>query len=472
MVNTAEESPATDLVARLPAHRPLAPAPPLDLFGPAALGTRRRFQAGEMIVSKGEPVTEMIVILTGRIGVHVERGTGHRHLFESNGGDVGGVLPYSRVTTSFVDIIVEEPLEGLAIHRDHFPEMTRECPAVTAAVVHVMIDRARDFVATDWQAEKMVSLGRLAAGMAHELNNPASATARSAKLLTETLTELEDASVALGALGLTEAQLSRVTALRTASLIPATTGVFSAIERADHEDEIAGWLAAHNADTSPATALAESGMTPEHLDELVETITGPALDVALRWVAATHTARLLSRDIERAGGRIYDLVSSVKRFTYMDRATVTEPMNVAQGLADAVAVLAGKAKEKQVAVKLDVEAELPLVPAFAAELNQVWSNLLENALDAAGPSGHVIVSAAREGPHVVVRIVDDGAGIPADVQSRIFDPFFTTKPVGEGSGLGLDIARRIVRQHHGQIVVDSRPGRTEFSVSIPVQPAL
>jgi signal transduction histidine kinase len=288
-------------------------------------------------------------------------------------------------------------------------------------------------------------------------------------LLVDTLKELEDASVALGAAGLTPDELSRVRTLRDQSLIPATTGVFSAIERSDREDEMADWLEAHSVDTASAAALAESEVTPEHLDALAETITGPALDVAIRWVAATHTARVLSGDIERAGGRIYRLVSAVKRFTYMDRATVTEPTDVAQGLADTVAVLAGKAKAKGVAVTLDVADNLPMLPAFAGELNQVWSNLLDNAVDAVGPSGRVAVSATQEGEQIAVRFIDDGPGIPADVLSRIFDPFFTTKPLGEGTGLGLDIARRIVRLHQGQIVVDSHPGRTEFRVTVPLR---
>jgi signal transduction histidine kinase len=364
--------------------------------------------------------------------------------------------------------MVEEPTDVLAVDRAHFPEMIRECPTVTAAAVHVMIDRARQFVATDWQDEKMASLGRLAAGLAHELNNPASATVRSAGLLTEALATLERTSLALGAMGLAEPQLAATVTLRDTALASAEGGVLSAMERADREDALAAWIESRGVDVESSSVLADAGLTAAHLDALSRSIPASALNAALAWIAAARTARSLSSDIERAGRRIYDLVGAVKRFSHMDRATVTEPTSVAVGLSDTVSVLSGKAKEKDVAVRVEVAADLPLVPAFGAELNQVWSNLIDNALDAVGRGGHVTVCAARQGQQVVVRVIDDGAGIPADVRTRIFDPFFTTKPVGEGSGLGLDISRRIVRLHQGEIVVDSRDGRTEFSLSIPI----
>jgi len=161
----------------------------------------------------------------------------------------------------------------------------------------------------------------------------------------------------------------------------------------------------------------------------------------------------------------------VKRLTYMDRAAPVVPTNVAQGLNDTVSMLAGKARAKSVQVRVDIEPGLPLVPGNPGELNQVWANLLENAIDAVAESGHIAVSAKREGASIVVRVIDDGPGIPANVQPRIFDPFFTTKPIGQGTGLGLDISRRIVQAHAGHIAVDTRPGRTEFRVELGVEPA-
>jgi len=242
----------------------------------------------------------------------------------------------------------------------------------------------------------------------------------------------------------------------------------SAIERADQEGELLDWLESHGADTSPAQALADSGVSVATLEELADVLPGQALDLTLRWIGARYTTRALATDIERAATRIHDLVSAVKRFTYMDRATVAEPTNIAQGLMDTVAVLATKAKAKSVAVTLSIPGDLPFVRVYGGELNQVWANLLENALDAVNPSGRVSMSAARDGDRIVVRFIDDGPGIPPEVRPRIFDPFFTTKPIGEGSGLGLDISRRIVTQHGGQIEVDSQPGRTEFRVILPV----
>jgi signal transduction histidine kinase len=388
---------------------------------------------------------------------------------ESKAGDVGGMLPYSRATGAPGYVMVEEPSELFAVHRDHFPAMLRECPSLTAALVHAMIDRVRRFASTDWQDEKMASLGKLAAGISHELNNPASAASRSAKLLGDALDELETATQVLGESNLDARQRGRVAFLRTHGLMPATTGVFSPLERADREDEISAWLQDHGAQTQPAQVLGETGISLELLDELAEDFEGQSLDAVLRWIAARYAVQSLARDVDKAAGKIYDLVSALKRFTYMDKAVVTEPTDVAQGLVDTVSVLATKARSKEVAVKLDVPADLPRVMGYPAELNQVWANLIENALDAVDAHGHVrVCAAAREGA-VDVRVIDNGHGIPAELQSRMFDPFFTTKPIGEGTGLGLDIARRIVRAHHGQIVVDSEPGRTEFRVTIPLE---
>jgi signal transduction histidine kinase len=188
--------------------------------------------------------------------------------------------------------------------------------------------------------------------------------------------------------------------------------------------------------------------------------------VALEWLVADCATYQLTSEVETAATRIHNLVAAVKGFTYMDQATMPKPVDVAQGLSDTLAVLNAKARGKNVGVSLEVEADLPRIQGFGGELNQVWANLIDNALDAAGQ--RVTVAAGRQGQSVVVRVVDDGPGLPAEIRERIFDPFFTTKPVGQGTGLGLDIARRIVVKHQGQIEVDSRPGHTQFSVTLPI----
>jgi len=461
----------TDLVERLAAHKTIGGAPRAELEWLAKHGTFVQFKKGELAAAKGDPVTFMFIQLSGRTSAFIERGTGRRYTLETHGGEVTALLPFSRLTSSIGDVVVVEPVDGVIVDRDQFPAMIRDCPHVIETLVHTMVDRARALQSNVLQDDKMASLGRLAAGLAHELNNPASAAARSAKLLKEALNEAHEASHALGAARLTAAQRMLVADLSTRSMMPATTGVFSAIERSDHEDEITKWLEAHHADVASATAIADSGVAIDTLDELADAFTGDAFAAALRWIAAEYTAQALASDVERATTRIYELVSAVKRFTYMDRTTTTEPTNVAQGVIDTVTMLAAKARAKSVSVKVELAAELPLVAGSPGELNQVWSNLLENAIDAVAESGHVVVSAERDGTSVVVRVIDDGPGIPPDVEARIFDPFFTTKPIGQGTGLGLDISRRVVLGHAGQIAVETRPGRTEFRVILPTERA-
>jgi signal transduction histidine kinase len=365
------------------------------------------------------------------------------------------------------DTVVEEDIEAVGFTRKDLPELIRNCYEVTAAMVHVMTDRARRFTAEDLRDEKMISLGKLAAGLAHELNNPASAAMRDAKSMASLLTAAEEAARALGGAGLTETQLAKLDRVHELCMHSTTNRVISGLALADREEEISEWLTARGLDAAMAGDLAKSPITDEALNSLAGMLQTRNLESAVRWIASGFAARSLAVDIERAATRIHALVAAVKGFTHMDRDPDVGPVEIPAGLADTVALLEGKAKSKSVSVTLSMAPSLPVVYGLSGEINQIWMNLIDNAIDAAPPGGHVTVSAGHEDPRVVVRVVDDGPGIPADIRESIFDPFFTTKAVGEGTGLGLDIVRRIVGWHNGEIEVESRPGRTEFRVSMP-----
>src|SRR5258705_6487738 len=331
-----------------------------------------------------------------------------------------------------------------------------------------MIDRARLFTSSELQNEKMISLGKLSAGLAHELNNPASAIERCAAMLEDRLEDSEEATRHLAAAALSDAQIAGVDAVRASCMEKQNHGVRSPVEQCDREEAIAEWLATHGLDTASAQMLADTEVTFESLDLLVATVERPALNAVVRWAAAGCAVRNLTTTIQDSAMRISSLVTAVKGFTHMDQANVAEPVDLGPSLGNTVAVLNSKAREKSVAVTLELEAELPKVRGFAGELNQVWGNLIDNALDAVVNGGRVAVLAIRENQSVVVRILDDGPGIPPEVRGRIFDPFFTTKPMGQGTGLGLDIVRRLLRHNDGAIDFESQPGQTEFRVRLPI----
>jgi len=464
--------PTTDLVDRLAKLPNLAGIPREELAWLAAHGNLELHPAGLVAAPKGKRIDSLWVILSGHISVRVDRGVGPRRVIGWRTGEVTGMLPYSRMTGPPGDNFIEEASELLKIHEKHFPEMVHRCPAFTAYTVHLMLDRARRFNASDLQDEKMISLGKLAAGLAHELNNPASATLSCANLLLPALDEADAASRALGAAGLTPELRETVEQARAVCVAERGGIVLSPIERADREDEIADWLARHQCNPDHAERLGGTDVRIEVLDSLAQAMSGGTLDTVLRWIAIECETRSIATDIERAATRIHELVASVKRFTQMDNLAGAEAVNVETGLRDTIRVVASKAKAKGAAITLDVEPHLPRVQATGGELNQIWLNLIDNALDVLPESGSIDVSARQELDRVVVRVVDDGPGIPPDIESRIFDAFFTTKPPGQGIGLGLEIARRLVRRYHGDIEVESRPGRTEFRVSLATeQPA-
>jgi len=457
----------TDLTARLAAHRTLGSAPREQLEWLASRGALRRFGASEQIGSKGQHIDSLYVVLEGRMCIRVDRGGGPRTVMEWSAGDVAGLLPYSRLIASPGWTTAADPVEVLEVPGEHFREMAARCHELTAILVHVMLDRARRFTSSDLHDEKMLSLGRLAAGLAHELNNPASALARSASELSSRLFETEATALALGSMGLSANQLAAVGSARELCDEPRARAGLSPLERADREEAVADWLARRGLRAEIAEDLVETPLSVESLDRLAAVLGGEVLAFALRSIGASHRTRLLAFEVETAARRIHALVAAIRGFTYMDQSGVPSPVDIGQGLSDTKTVLGAKARGKSVTVTVRADDDLPSIEGFGGELNQVWANLIDNAIDAAPVSGRVEVTANREGDSVVVRVVDDGPGVPPDRLRRIFEPFFTTKPVGEGTGLGLDIARRLVRQHNGQIEVDSRPGRTEFRVILP-----
>src|SRR3954451_3063788 len=337
-----------DLVDRLAEHKTLGAAPREELAWLASRGSLRELNAGEVLTAKGAQVEGLFVVLSGRLAMFVDRGAGLHKIMEWRGGDVLGLLPYSRLVSPPGDSVAQEPSVLMGLHRDHLRAMTAECYEVTSILVHRMLDRARAFTSSDLHDEKMVSLGKLSSGLAHELNNPAAAIERDAALLQDRLKDSERTSRALGASLLTDSQLATVDAIRSSCAFTLARGVLSPIQEAERVEAIADWLAGHGLEISIAEDLAETPVTFEALDKLAGVVDGPALNVALRWAAAGCLGRSLTSEIQDAAVRISGLVAAIKGFTHMDQAAVAEPVDLVQGLSTTVAVLKSKARAKSI----------------------------------------------------------------------------------------------------------------------------
>ena len=452
----------TDLLANL-----FADIPPKELSWLVDCGSVAEYATGETLMPAGSPVVFLWVCISGCFAIDVDRGAGPRRAYEWRAGDVSGLLPYSRMTTTPGTVYALEAATILRVGKEHFAELIRECPAFAALTVHLMLDRARTFNTNDLHDEKMMSLGRLAAGLAHELNNPASVTVSAARMLLREIVEADDSARALGTVGLSVEQIGEIERVREICLATPVGTSRSLPERVTREETILRWLEQNGADPDHAAPLADTPASIETLDLLARAVKGPALNACLNWIATGCTTRALAVDIERAAGRIHDLVSAVQRFSFMDRPAGPELVDLSDGLRDTVAIMGSKARSKSADIALHIEPEIPRVLAAGAELNQIWFNLIDNALDALSEFGRIDIRVGKELDHVLVRIADDGHGVPAELMPKIFDPFFTTKEPGKGTGLGLDIAQNLVRRHSGEIQVESRPGRTEFRVRLP-----
>jgi signal transduction histidine kinase len=420
---------------------------------------------GETYSRQGEPADWMSVVLDGELQARGEIG-GETIAISINAGDITGVLPFSRMTQS--------PLTGRAVTASRllrfpaarFPQLIQKMPELTKRLVGLMADRIRETTRIEQQRDRLASLGKLSAGLAHELNNPASAAKRAAGQLRDILKKIRDASLELGRRDLSLAQKAEIEKLE-ALFIQRDEPPPDALTISDLEEQIDSLLRSHGQNDlwQLAADLARKNVKPEVLEALFVALDAGTVRAALVRIAASVEIAILLNEIESSTSRISDLVRAIKEYTYMDQTPV-QNVDVVKSLENTLTIMNHKLK-RGVVVRRDYQ-EIPLVNSFGSELNQVWTNLIDNAIDAMGGQGELRVRTYRDDNCVVVEIGDNGPGISPEVQAHIFEPFFTTKGVGEGTGLGLDTVQRIVRKHRGSIQVNSKPGDTRFQVWLPL----
>jgi signal transduction histidine kinase len=426
-------------------------------------------KAGDMYARQGDPADAMFVILEGQLQGRGELG-GETFVFDLEPGDVTGVLPFSRMKQFTVSGRAETDARALRFPASLFPELVQKMPELTKRLVGLMSDRIRETTRLEQQRDRLASLGKLSAGLAHELNNPASAAKRAASQLRDILKKIRDASLELGRRDLTPAQKSEIEKLEVSftrqDVVPP-----DALTMSDLEDQIDSLLRSHGQNDlwQLAAGLARRNIQPEALESLFASLASDTARAALVRIAASVEVASLLHEIESSTSRISELVGAIKEYTHMDQAPV-QNVDVVKSLETTLTILNHKLKHG-VVVRRDYQRIPLLVNSFGSELNQVWTNIIDNAIDAMHGKGELRIRTYRDDKCVVVEIGDDGPGIPPQVQTHIFEPFFTTKGVGEGTGLGLDTVQRIVKKHRGTIQVTSKPGDTRFQVWLPLSGA-
>jgi len=471
LTTPATPTPAEEIAEALDRIVPLHGLPLEDRLWLARHGQEYFANAGDVLFEEGAPAVNMILILKGEIHVRRQHG-GPMALFIGRAGQMTGVLPFSRMKSYGGQGFAISPVWALLIPNTAFAEMLQAIPSMTQRVVSTLLDRVREVTRIEQQAEKLNALGKLAGNLAHELNNPASAAQSAASSLADALRANRQNRFKLVNLCLNEEQILAIQAweeniLSRIVTLPGQSYETNALAFIAREESIRAWLGELGCPDpwEVAPQLAEQGIAVDDLDRLRAMLGVNETCVSIQFFARYLRASRSVQTLAHSTARIFDLIDAIKAYSGMDRAPILE-VDVPAGLDATVQML--QSRMTNIQVERDYEPGLPTINAYGGELNQVWTALLENALDALGNQGRLRLACRLEGEMMLVEIWDTGPGIPPELQERIFEPFFTTKAPGQGLGLGLDNAMRIVRKHRGFISVRSEPGSTCFRVRLPL----
>lgn len=432
----------------------------------------RHFEDGEIIVIQGDPIDGPYFVIEGHVRLFRDQGADKQEVIPATTGAIFGYLPYSRGT--IITFSAQSRGKSSILH---FPiaknrEMIRDYFELTQALVHQMSNRVRDFTRLELQTDKMAALGKLAAGLAHELNNPASALVSDSVSLRQHLRMEPQAFKDLTSLQLEPHQVDGANEILLQIIAEYKPGGLTLKERLKKEEEIAGWLEKH--DIGKAEEMSEVftdfNINCDHLDSFKNLLPVAGLNTIFNWILNVLVTEKIVLDIQVSSGRITELIKSVKIYTHMDRGTEKTMIDVHDGIRNTITILGHKFREENVALSEVYGKNLPPLKAYPGELNQVWTNLIDNALDSlqGTQNGVITICTELDLDFIKITVADNGPGIPQDIQLNIFDPFFTTKELGKGTGMGLETVRRIVLRHKGLVKVFSEPGNTKFEVCLPI----
>jgi signal transduction histidine kinase len=429
-----------------------------------------RLSAGEELFSEGSSGDRAYIIQDGEIEV-LKISSGREILLSVHGsGSVIGEMALLEKAPRMASVRARTNSTLLAISKEQFDQLLNTSPTAARTMLDTVLARWRNTTARLQQSERMAQLGTLSAGVAHELNNPAAAVTRGAEQLQDAIAQYEWSHGQLYQFSFSDTQWETLRELSRNAQTQAThPPVLDALTRSDREAELETWLEAKRVDDAweYASILVNLEYDDSELAALAENFASDQLPAVICWLSSTYRVRSLLTEIGQGAGRISEIIKALKSYSYLDQGPV-QAVDVHEGLDNTLVILQNKFKAG-ISVRRDYAPELPTIHAYGSELNQVWTNILDNAADALDGRGEIVIRTRQDGEWVVVEIEDNGSGIPPEIQPRLFDPFFTTKRPGKGTGLGLDISYNIVvHKHRGDIKVTSQPGKTSFEIWLPI----
>jgi len=433
------------------------------------------YNDGDTLLTTGMPIDHMYCFIEGKMSfyMNVDGQLVYYHSIENNAltGGITGVLPYSRLKSSPGNAYATGKVRGIKLHKKYFQELEQLNPDFIQHLIAYMTERARVFATAKMQQEKVSALGKLAAGVAHEMNNPAAAISRISEELDKRLKRNFKLTKELIKYNISPDLIDNIQEMAVnKGNHSSTKAKVTPLQRIQKEDELNDWLNEKGIKScnEMAETLAEASISPDDLEKIIHNVPNEALHNILEWLENLLSSELILKDLDNASDRITMLVGAIKSHVRMDRSGDLQRTNVHEDLENSLILLGYKINDKNIQLKKNFCGDMTEVDAYIGELNQVWTNIIDNAIYAVPQNGEIVIETECDKNNITVKISDNGTGIPKEILSRIFDPFFTTKKVGEGTGIGLDIARNVINRHKGEIKAYSVPGKTEFIISIPV----